>query len=80
MWNNEPRPVPDWIQDGYKVLATHIDRHQEAITRERAYEILLADGDFEDEPADAKYAVRFLLNRGWLYEVNGELRITDPEY
>ena len=80
MWNNEPRPVPDWIQDGYEVLATHINRYQEGITRERAHEILLDDDDFEDEPADAKYAVRYLLNRGWLYEVDGELRITDPEY
>lgn len=80
MWNTERRSLPAWIQDGYEILEPHIDGRQEGITRDRAYEILLADDDFEDEPADAKYAVKRLLERGWLYEVDDELRITDPEW
>lgn len=80
MWNTDPRPLPDWIKHAYEVLATHIGRCREGgITRERAYELLLADAEFEDEPADATYAVRYLLTRGWLYEVDDELRVTEPE-
>lgn len=80
MWDPKPGSLPDWIEYAYEVLAAHIDESNEGISRERAHELLLADDDFEDEPADAEYAVKRLLNQGWFYEVDGELRITDPEY
>jgi hypothetical protein len=30
-------------------------------------------------PADAEKIIKYQLNSGWLYEVDGELRIIDPE-
>ena len=80
MWSNEPRPLPDWIQDAYEILLSQISSDQEGISHERAQELLLTHGDFPDEPADAEYVIERLLNSGWLYEVDGKLRITDPEH
>lgn len=79
MWNPDSGSLPSWIEDAYTVLESHFDDPREEITRERAHELLLDEDDFEDEPADAEYAVKRLLERGWLYEVKGELRITDRE-
>jgi len=44
-----------------------------------SHDLLLAYEAFPNEAADAEYAIERLLNSGWLYEVDGELRITDPE-
>jgi hypothetical protein len=80
MWSNEPRPLPDWIQDAYEILLSQTTSDQEGISHERAHELLLTHSDFPDEPADAEYAIERLLNSGWLYEVDEKLRITDPEH
>jgi len=79
MWSNEPRPLPDWIQEAYEILVSRPDVCHDGISHEGAQELLLANETFPDEPADAEYAIERLLNSGWLYEVDGELRITDPE-
>lgn len=39
----------------------------------------LAYDDFPDDPTDAEYTIERLLQTGWLYKVDGDLRITDPE-
>lgn len=57
MWDTDPEPLPDWIKHAYETLAAHLTRRREGISREQAYELLLSEDDFEDEPADAKYAV-----------------------
>jgi hypothetical protein len=78
MWPNESRSLPGWIEDAYQILVSQTaDRHEE-FSHERAHDLLLAHDEFPDEPADAKYAIKHLLNYGWLYEVEDELRITDP--
>lgn len=79
MWNTDPRPPPDWIRDAYEVLSFHIERRRDSVTRQRGYELLLEDDAFGDDIADARYAVRYLLDHGWLYEVDDDLRVTDPE-
>lgn len=79
MWSNEPRPLPDWIQEAYEILVSHSADQKEGFSHERAHELLLAHERFPNEPADAEYAIERLLNSGWLYEVDRELRITDPE-
>lgn len=80
MWESEPRPLPDWIRRGYDVLAARVERQREDLSRDDAYELLLEHEDVASDPADAKYVVRVLLERGWLYEVDDDLRITDPEH
>lgn len=79
MWNKEPHSLPSWVEDGYEILVAHIDDPHQDVSRERAHELLLANPDFEDEPADAEYAVKRLLERGWLYEVDEKLRVTEPD-
>ena len=79
MWSNEPRSLPDWVERGYQILSAEItDASSEGLPRDRAREELLAHGEFPDEPSDAEYAIDHLLNSGCPYEVDGSLRITDP--
>lgn len=70
MGDTDPEPLPDWIEDAYGILAAHLTKRRKGISREQACELLLAEDDLEDEPADAKYAIRYFLNHGWFYEVN----------
>lgn len=79
MWKNDRQPLPEWIQDAYEIIVDHVDDPDEGLARERALDVLLAHELFEDEPGDAEYAIERLLSRGWFYEVEGDLRVTDPE-
>jgi hypothetical protein len=47
------------------------------LPRETAHEPLLADAEHIEDSGDATYVLDRLLERGWLYEVNGQLRKTD---
>ena len=80
MWSNEPRSLPDWIEDVYQILVSETPDQQTEFSHNQVQNLLLADEDFSDEPADAEYAIERLLDSGWLYAVDGELRITDPDY
>lgn len=81
---HDPRPpLPDWIMDTYGVVSTRIsdsapDDGVPAIARERAIAILCGDEDLGLERADAEHAIARLLERGYLYEVDAELRVTSP--
>ncbi|MFC6893761.1 hypothetical protein [Halopenitus salinus] len=79
MWSNEPRTLPDWIEDAYQILVAGTPDQQPNLSHEQAQDLLLAAEEFPAEPADAEYAIERLLDSGWLYAVDGELRITDPE-
>lgn len=79
MWSNEPRSLPDWIEDAYEILVSRTGERQGGIPRDQAHDLLLGHDAFPTEPADAEYAIERLLNTGWLYEVDGELRVTDRE-
>jgi hypothetical protein len=60
------------------MLHDEIVEQHEGVPRDRAIEYLVNHESFPTDTADADYAIRRLLNRGWLYEVNDEIRITDP--
>jgi len=79
MWSNEPRPLPDWIEDASRILVSETPDQETEFSHDQAQDLLLADGDILDKPADAEYAIERLLDSRWLYAVDGELRITDPE-
>jgi hypothetical protein len=72
--------MPEWIERAYEILVSHTADTEEGISRERAQELLLAHDDFSEDAADAEYAIKRLLSRGWLYEVDDELRITDSDW
>lgn len=84
---DDPRPpLPDWVMDAYTVIETSItetaaDSSQSgvlSISRDQAVDVLCTDDELALEPDDAEYALTRLLNRGYFYAVNGELRITTP--
>ncbi|SFT04458.1 hypothetical protein [Halostagnicola kamekurae] len=80
----DPRPpLPEWITDVYKILSTHsrntaVESGQ-SISREHALEVLRDSEQVDLEAGDATHALSRLIDRGYLYEVTGELRITEPE-
>ncbi|WP_137290857.1 hypothetical protein [Natronorubrum halophilum] len=81
----DPRPpLPEWILDAYDVLCTHShssDDHTDlqSIPRAQALEILRTSDNLALEPEDADYVLTRLLERGYFYEVDDELRVTTPE-
>ncbi len=79
MWSDDPRPMPEWIQRAYEILVSYTADTTDGIPRGRAQELLVAHEEFSEDAADAEYAIERLLSRGWLYEVDGELRITDRD-
>lgn len=83
----DPRPpLPDWVLDAYEVLTDAIiqeehdmyDRQVPAIQRDEAIKVLQTDDDVSLSPRDAEHAVTRLLERGYFYEVDSELRVTAP--
>ncbi|SFT08849.1 hypothetical protein [Halostagnicola kamekurae] len=81
----DPRPpLPEWITDVYEILSTHSSNATagqggKSIPREHALEALRDSEQVDLEVGDATHALSRLIDRGYLYEVNDELRITEPE-
>lgn len=79
MWKNDRPPLPEWIQNAYEIIVAHVDDPDEGLPRERARAILLAQDELADDPEDIEYAIDRLLGRGWFYEVQDDLKVTDPD-
>jgi len=79
-------PLPDWVMEAYDALIDAIteqghdeyDRQVPAIDRDEATELLLAADELCLDQGDIDHALTRLLDRGYLYEVEGELRVTTP--
>lgn len=80
--DNPRPPLPTWITDAYEVLSARIADSSadhdgvSAVGRERAVTILTGIEELALERVDAEHAITRLLERGYLYEVDGELRVT----
>jgi len=70
-------PLPDWVQNAYQTLERAYASDTDELSRTEAHEFLLAESKHIEEHADAVYVIDRLLDRGWLYEVNGQLRKTE---
>ena len=46
MWSNEPRSLPDWIEDVYQILVSETPDQQTEFSHNQVQNILLADEDF----------------------------------
>lgn len=79
MVSDGPRSLPDWIEQAYEILHDAIGESDDELTGAEAREVLVGHDSFPDDRDDATYAIDRLLDTGWLYEVDDELRITDPE-
>ncbi|USZ73536.1 hypothetical protein [Natronosalvus halobius] len=83
--STDPRPpLSEWILDAYDVLCTHSlnsddEEDVQSVPREQALEFLLGTDELALGPEDANYALARLLERGYFYEVDDELRVTTPE-
>ncbi|MHC3439945.1 hypothetical protein ACYJ1Y_18155 [Natrialbaceae archaeon A-gly3] len=84
--STDPRPpLPDWILECYECLLPQMcppedgSEDIQTIDRDEAVDLLLADCETPLEPEDATYALERLLNRGYFYQVDSELRLTTPE-
>lgn len=75
MGRTDNRRVTPMAEDAYEVLRQNI-QSSDGIVRADASELLQDDG-FSDD--DAEYAIQQLLRRGYLYEVDGSLFVTEPE-
>ena len=82
---DDPRPpLPEWILDAYAVLSAHLseseigDSHSQvpALSRDEAVVVLVRTDELALEPSDADHALTRLLERGYLYAVGDELRVT----
>ncbi len=76
----DPRPpLPEWILECYTVLCEReVDDETSSFSREQALDTLLDAEIPELEPEDIDYALTRLLERGYLYTVDDELRVTTP--
>ncbi len=70
-------PFPDWIQSAYQTLERAYASGTDELPKSEAHEFLLAESEHIEEHTDAVYVIDRLLDRGWLYEVDGQLRKTE---
>nr|WP_306053905.1 hypothetical protein [Natronococcus sp. AD5] len=79
-------PLPEWITDAYHVLSAYITDSNtsnsqgqiSSVSREQAVDVLCTSDELGLEQADAEHAIKRLLQRGYLYKVDTELRVTTP--
>ncbi|GGN21457.1 hypothetical protein [Halarchaeum nitratireducens] len=77
----DPRPpLPEWVQEAYRILVDAADGPRAEFTYGEAYALLDAAETFSPEHSDSEYAVERLLSRGYLYEANGTLRVTETTF
>jgi hypothetical protein len=69
--------LPQWIQNAYESLETAYASDTDELSRESAHEFLLTEAGQIETDEEANYVLDRLLERGWLYEVDGQLRKTD---
>ena len=62
--------------EGFNRAETAYSAETGELSREAAHEFLLTEAEQIESDADATYVLDRLLDRGWLYEVEGQLRKT----
>ncbi len=89
MYEDDRPPLPDWILGVYETVLEYVTDQREStpdgepsiptLSRDQLTEIVLTT-DLEVEPQDVDHAVDRLHDRGYLYEVDEGLRVTDVSY
>jgi len=69
--------LPEWVRDAYETLEIAYTPDTDELSRTAAHELLLSEAEHIEDDGDATYVLDRLLDRGWLYEVNGQLRKTE---
>ena len=70
--------LPGWIEDSYLSLERYLceQTDKDSFTQQQATD-LIAESNPNFGDADINHALEYLLNRGWLYQVDDQLFITD---
>lgn len=74
MYRNDRLSLAPWIQDAYERVAAEIRHRDSGLPPDHAQDCLQIDNE-----EDAQYALMRLLDRGYLYQVDDELFVTEPE-
>ena len=69
--------LPQWILNAYESLEATYASDTDELSREAVHEVLLTEAEQIETEEEATYVLDRLLERGWLYEVDGQLRKTD---
>ena len=75
MYDRDERPLGAVAESAYEVLLETVDP-ENGIQRSEAHERLLK-ADFAE--GDAEYAIDRLLSRGYLYDIDSQLFVTENE-
>jgi hypothetical protein len=70
--------LPEWIQTAYEPLAAEYESGTDELSEAEAKQLLVQSDHIEGE-TDAEYVLERLLQRGWLYEVEGQIRNPDRD-
>lgn len=76
MYRDERPPLSDWILNAYRRLASRIQTRDGGLPTDEAKELLFTE---EIEESDVEYALQRLIDRGYLYRVDDELFVTEPD-
>ena len=76
MRHTDQPSLPQWIQNAYQSLETAYTSDTDELSREAAHQLLLTEAEQIETDEEATYVLNRLLERGWLYEVDGQLRKT----
>lgn len=82
---NQRPPLPDWICECYDCVRERLCELESSsdskpeIDREEAIAMVVTNCQTELEPEDAEYALKRLLDHGYLYQVDSTLRLTIPD-
>jgi hypothetical protein len=79
MRDSDGPSLPTWIEDTYEVLAPHLSNQEDGLSKADAETFLITHSDLDLSDTDARYALDQLINKGYLYEVEGNLFVTEME-
>jgi len=78
MWSEDQPSLPGWIEDAYQPIEQYLweATEQTSVTWQQATQ-LIAESNPDLVAADIDHALNYLLNHGWLYEVDDQLFVTE---
>jgi len=78
MWKEDQPSLPGWIEDAYQPIEQYLWKNTErsSVSHQQATQ-LISESNPDLVESDIDHALDYLLNHGWLYEVDGQLFVTE---
>jgi len=80
MWDSNRPPLPDWVEEIYSWFENYLQTEcdDNSLDRTQTAELAIsAHPDLELSHDDIEYAFNRLINRGYLYQVDEQLSVTE---